>query len=155
MSKKHETKSQVFDTMQQASAALKIPMRELKRAKAGGCPAFRGARVHEAELVEWLAANPAPDSGGDPREEKIREEIRKLRIRNERDEGALIPRAWVAERIQRAAGEWAALRLKWEAEAPVEMSAAHGDVASQRIAARKLTDGIASILQSLSASFAP
>ena len=135
-------KTRVFDTMQQAASALTLPMREIKRAKSAGCTAFRGARVHESELVSWLAEHPAPDSGGDPKEEKLREEIRKLRIRNERDEGVLVPRAWVAERIQRIAGRLNTYRAKSEAEHPVRFAAAAGDVAGCRIVTREIWDEI-------------
>lgn len=138
--------------MQQSAAALALPLREIKRAKSAGCTAFRGARVHESELISWLAEHPAQESaGGDTREDKLREEIRKLRIRNERDEGVLVPRAWVAERIQRIAGRLNTYRAKSEAEHPVRFAAAAGDVAGCRIVTREIWDEIMSMHASLAA----
>lgn len=46
-------KNRVFDSMAQASAALGVSKDSLQNMKAQGCPAFRGSRVHERELLSW------------------------------------------------------------------------------------------------------
>lgn len=146
-------KSIVYDTMKAASAGIPLPMRTLKWAKGEGCPAFRGARIHVSELLRWLEANPFDGSSGDPREEKLREEIRKLRIANDAKEGRLVERAWVGSRIQHAAGELNAARSKSEAEHPTKFAAAAGDVAHCRTIVRGIWNDIFESLQGLSKHF--
>ena len=140
------------------AAQLGVSRKTLEAWRGQGCPGLPPEKIDLAAIQQWAAdtGKRAADVSGlaASKEAKLAEEIRKLRIRNERDEGALISRAWVADRIQKAAGEWARARLKFEAEAPVAMSAAHGDVASQRIVARHLADEVARILQSLHEVFA-
>ncbi|MDB6036108.1 MAG: hypothetical protein JWM16_6446 [Verrucomicrobiales bacterium] len=54
---KRPTKSadgRVFDSMAQASGVLNISKDTLAELKAKGCPAFRGSRIHEAELLAYL-----------------------------------------------------------------------------------------------------
>jgi hypothetical protein len=150
-----ETKTRTFDSLKAAAAAMKLPMRLLKAAKAAGCPAFRSNRVYEAELIEWIANNPeaAEMAGDDPRDEKLREEIRKLRIANDAKEGRLIERAWVAERMQRAAGALNAFRAKSEAEHPTRFAAAAGDVAECRTELRKIWDEIFRDIETLKECF--
>lgn len=143
--KKPETldkpKGQVFDTMRAAAGALKLPMRVLKTAKAQGCPAFRGTRVYGDELLAWLDANPVAQSA-DPKDEKLLEEIRKLRLANDAKAGRLVERAWVVERIHRLGGEVNAVRAKSEAEHPLRFAAAAGDVAKCRTVLRSVWDDI-------------
>lgn len=55
------TTSAVYDTLAGAAAGLGIPPAKLRRAKRMGCPAFRGGRVHVAELVEWLRTMPSTE----------------------------------------------------------------------------------------------
>jgi len=48
-----------FDSQAAASAQLKIPLSDLRYAKACGCKAFRSGRVYRKELLKWLAENPS------------------------------------------------------------------------------------------------
>jgi hypothetical protein len=144
-----------FDSLKAAAAALRLPMRTLQLAKQAGCPAFRSNRVYESELLAWLETNAEliAAAGDDPRNEKLREEIRKLRLANDQREGRLVERAWVGERIQRAAGELNAARAKSEAEHPVKFAAAAGDVAHCRTIVRGIWDDIFRELQGLAKHF--
>jgi len=49
-----------FDSLAQASAALNVPVAEIRRAKVRGCLAFRSGRIYSAPLKAWLRANPLP-----------------------------------------------------------------------------------------------
>jgi hypothetical protein len=46
-----------FDSQASAAATLKIDIRDIRRAKKAGCPAFRSGRVYEKPLLKWLAHN--------------------------------------------------------------------------------------------------
>ncbi|MCX6879472.1 MAG: hypothetical protein NTW21_37565, partial [Verrucomicrobia bacterium] len=54
-----KTKTKVADSMTQASAFWKISVPVMRRAKAAGCGAFIGQRIHIAPLREWLKSHPA------------------------------------------------------------------------------------------------
>lgn len=84
---------------------------------------------------------------------KMIEEIRKLKIRNDREEGRLVDRAWVAERIQRAAGELNAYRAKSELEHPTRFAAASGDIAHCRTVVRGIWDEVFANIQALRKHF--
>lgn len=127
-------------------------MRTLQLAKKAGCPAFKSNRVYETELLHWLEKNPVAESH-DPRDEKLREEIRKLRIANDAKESRLVERAWVGARIQRAAGDLQAFRAKSETEHPTKFAAAAGDVAHCRTIIRGIWDEIFTSMQGLSKHF--
>jgi len=144
-----------FDSLKAAATALRLPIRALQRAKQAGCPAFRSNRVYEAELLQWMEANPETieAAGDDPRDEKLREEIRKLRIANDAKEGRLVEKAWVGSKIQSAAGVLNAFRAKSEAEHPVKFAAAGNDVAACRTIVRSIWDEIFAELQRLGDQF--
>lgn len=148
-------KPRVFDSLKAAAAALRLPMRTLQLAKQAGCPAFKSNRVYEAELLQWLEANAETiqAAGGDPRDEKLREEIRKLRIANDAKEGRLVEKAWVGSKIQSAAGALNAFRAKSEAEHPVKFAAAGNDVAACRTIVRGIWDEIFAEMQKLGEHF--
>lgn len=142
-------KIQTYDSLKAAAAGLKLPLRVIQHAKNNGCPAFRSNRVYGAELLRWLEKNGTGDTEGttDPKTEKLREEIRKLRIANDAREGRLVENAWVLSRFQIAAGELNGLRAKSEAEHPVKFAAAADDVAACRTVVRGIWDDIFGILQ--------
>lgn len=148
-------KLRTFDSLRAAAAALKLPLRVLQAAKTAGCTAFRSNRVYESELLQWLGTHPeiAIGAGDDPRDEKLREEIRKLRIANDAKEGRLVERVWVAERMQRAAGDLNSRRAKWEAEMPTAFAATNGDIAECRTILRGIFDEIFGGVQSLAKHF--
>lgn len=152
---KPEQTPRTFDSLRSAAAGLKLPLRVLKTAKQAGCSAFRSNRVYEAELLAWIEANPEAINAAsdDPRDEKLREEIRKLRIANDAKEGRLVERAWAAERMQRAAGDLNNMRAKWEAEEPVKFAATNGDITECRTILRGIMDEIFRGVQSLAKHF--
>lgn len=149
------SESRTFDSLKAAAAGLRLPLRVLQAAKRAGCTAFRSNRVYASELLAWLEANPAAIemAGEDPRDEKIREEIRKLRIANDAKEGRLVERAWVGEKMQRAAGELNTLRAKWEAEMPLKFAETMGDIPECRTILRGIFDDVFREVQKLSKHF--
>lgn len=147
-------KPRTWDSLRAAAKGMGLPLGELQRAKDGGCEGFRSNRVYETEVIDWLSENPrTPGDTYDPKEEKLREEIRKLRIANDAKEGRLVERAWVAERIQRAAGELHAFRAKSEMEHPMRFAAAAGDVPMCRTVLRGVWDEVFKGIQSLEKHF--
>jgi hypothetical protein len=87
----------MFDSMAQAAAALRISKDSLKRAKEMGAPGFYGSRVNGREFTEWWKKNggqiQAAASSGSLRDQKLAEEVRKLRIANDQKESKLIDAA--------------------------------------------------------------
>ncbi|HTJ77694.1 MAG TPA: hypothetical protein VL357_01740 [Rariglobus sp.] len=144
--------AEVYDSVKAAASALDLPISVLKKAKGAGCPAFRGGRVHVADFKKWLKENPIDTAGGgDLREQKLAQEVRRLTIANDAKQRELVSRAWVVERFQRAGGELHTLRAKSEAEHPLLFAAAcpGADVAACRTILRgiwtdvfKLIDGM-------------
>lgn len=147
---------EMLTSMSAAARVLKVTARTLRNWKAEGCPGFEpDGRVDVAAVRAWAETKLQERRGSvDVREEKILEEIRRLRLANDQKEGRLIERAWVASKIQLAASEWNTLRMKAEAEMPIAMAAAGDDVAEQRaVLKEKITDPIAVLLQSLAKHF--
>lgn len=127
----------------------------LENWRAEGCPGIPPAPFDAAAILAWAAANGKRAAGGsDLKAEKTIEEIRKLKIRNDREEGRLVERAWVAERIQRAAGELNAFRAKSELEHPTRFAAAAGDIAHCRTVVRGIWDEVFANIQGLHKHFA-
>ncbi len=147
---------EMLTSMAAAARVLKVTARTLRNWKAENCPGFEpDGRVDVAAVRAWAESKLEERRGSvDVREEKILEEIRRLRLANDQKEGRLVEKAWVFSRIQAAAAEWNTLRMKAEAEMPVAMAAAGDDVAGQRtVLKEKITDPIAVILQSLAKHF--
>lgn len=146
-----------YGSMKAASAALGIPLNVLKWAKGKGCPAFKSNRVVSDDLLPWLSANKPDEKQLDEeissKEQKTREEVRKLKLANDLKEGKLITRAWVVERFNRAAGEIHAARSKSEAEHPLLFSAAAGDVAGCRTILRGIWSDIFAKIGALAEHF--
>jgi len=87
----------VADNMEAAAAMSGEDIDTIKRAKAAGCPAFKGSRVHVDELIAWLDANreslPTGNSALDAINLDIqKEKLRKIRFANEVEEGRWIRR---------------------------------------------------------------
>lgn len=142
--------------MRAASAALSLPMSALRRAKSQGCPAFRSNRVHVAELREWLTAHPLPTADtGDLRDQKLAQEVRRLRMANDEKEVRLVARSWVIERFQLAGGELNTHRMKSEAEHPLLFSAAcpGADVAACRSIVRKIWHEVFAMMEGMGKHF--
>ena len=141
--------------MKAAAAGMRLDVEILKAAKAGGCPAFSSNRVHEQELRDWLQAHPevakAKITGYRMKIDK--ERYRKLTLENDENEKRLVPRAWVAERMQLAAGKVDAFRQKSEAEHPLLFAAAAGDVPACRAVVCRIWDEVIASLNSLKTEF--
>ena len=88
----------VFDSLAAAAAALNLDKQTLKRAKGAGCPAFVGSRVQEKVFLRWISDNPdklAAPAGATLEDQKTGEQIRKLRIGNDLEDGKSILKATV------------------------------------------------------------
>ena len=48
-----------FDNYGQASVALNIPVKTLRKCKKAGCPAFRGTRIYKDDFLPWWVQNKA------------------------------------------------------------------------------------------------
>lgn len=88
--------------MAAAAGALGVSKEVLQLAKQSkDCKAFRGSRVHEAELLEWISRQPQDLRAElSLKDQKLAEEIRKLRIRNDREEGRLVLASSVAPALR-------------------------------------------------------
>jgi hypothetical protein len=139
-----------YDSMGSAAACLSLPLGVLRAAKRAGCTAFRSNRIYGDELLEWLKVNPVEEVK-DLRQEKVAEEVRKLRLRNDRDEGKLVTRQWVAEQIQRAGADLHALRATSERDDPIRLVEVcpGADVAAVRQVLRQIWAGICERIASL------
>lgn len=88
------------ESMAAAFSLWGIPVSESRRAKGGGCKAFRGSRVFRGELIQWLKANPPLPGNGDAenlRAQKLRAQISLLEIQIAETRGELVERALVRE----------------------------------------------------------
>lgn len=129
-----------------AASALGVSVEAIKRARELGCPAFEpGNRIRHDDLKKWMAAHADElKVSGDNlslKEQKINEEIRKLKIANDLKEKQLVRRADVlAAQAGMAAKIKQVLEQKLENEYP---SAVAGmDVAQARIYGRRVHDAI-------------
>lgn len=89
---KTKKEGRVFDTLGSAASGMGIPKEHIQFAKTHGCQAFKNGRVDETILRAWLAdkedqikANP----NATLRDQKLAEEIRKLRLGNDKKEGSV------------------------------------------------------------------
>lgn len=114
-----------------------------KRAKSLGCPAFKaGNRIDWLELKEWCAANTEKlKIAGERlslRDQKLNEEIRKLKIANDEAEGLSVPISWMSDRDARLAALFKPmLYSKLVDEAPADMT---NDVSTNRALLRNIAD---------------
>lgn len=144
--------------MRAAASALKCPLSWVARAKDSGVDGFKpNGSVILDPVRKWIADNmdELEQSSSDLplKEQKLAEEVRKLRIRNDRDAGKLVELAWINERFQRFGGELHAIRSKSESEHPVNFGAAAGDVAACRSVLRGIWDDIMKAMQACSKHF--
>jgi len=134
MKKLTSVPSGIAKSLTAAADAFGVTARTIRDWRAQGAPGYRpDGTVDLDQLKPWVQALKRSRSGSpDLKSKKTAEEIRKLKLKNDRDEGRLIERAWMAERIQVAAGEINTYRAKSEAEHPTRFAAAAGDVARCR-----------------------
>jgi hypothetical protein len=92
------------DSMRHASTIWELEPTEIKRAKKGGCNAFRNGRVYRDDLIAWLKANPrsAEELAMDGKnlslqDQKLAKQIEKLDIEIARSREDLVERAIVTE----------------------------------------------------------
>jgi hypothetical protein len=102
-------------------------------------------------VVVGVDSPAAAAGGGDMKEQKTAEEVRKLRLANDLKEGRLIERARVAEMIRRAGGELATFRARSEAEHPTRIP--DGDIAAKRVVVQSIWDEIYSVMGRLASNF--
>jgi len=159
MKTKNKPKTHAYQSMKDASAEMGIPIDVLKWAKSQGAPGFVGSRVRNDQLVLWLASNqPAP---GDPTIGKaaatlarILEQVRDLKRRNDEKERALVPVAWVSERMGSACSQWTRLRQDGKDSRCLTASGEHGvPVAMARSFYDQTTVDAGAALQGLAAMF--
>ena len=91
-----------FDSLAQASAAMRVPVAALKLAKANGCGAFRHGRVDSAEFLGWWFESKM--DGTDWSRELKKEQTLRERMRRESEEGELINFKEVERFFQRVIG---------------------------------------------------
>lgn len=137
----------VADSMEQAEAMSGVSRENISRAKAAGCPAFRGSRVYLGEMVAWLEVNPEVLATGDDALDAVQlaiasERHRKLRFENDVAEGRYIPAADIAPRVEQFGRDLLAiLRRVLEDESPRRL--AGREEAEVREINRQLVDAIA------------
>jgi hypothetical protein len=143
-------RAQIVKTHTSAAKMLSLTPRTLRNYRAEGAPGFLpDGRVDLALLRPWIESKLLERDGSlDLKERKTLEEVRKLRLANDRLDGRLVERAWVLERHQLASGAMNAFRSKSEAEHPLRFAAANGDVALCRTIIRGIWDEIFATLQS-------
>lgn len=144
------TGHRTFDTMKAAAAAMGIPIGTLKLAKQYGCPAFKGSRVFEQKLIDWMAANGDKLGSGDAdyKALKLQEEFRRLKLSNDRADGLLIE-------VEKVKADWKAvlskvmviLRRKLENEYPARVAGLEAPAA--RVYGKRVVDEINKELRSL------
>jgi hypothetical protein len=100
-------KPSFYDSLKAAASALNIPKSVLQRAKDLGCANFRSGRVYVEGLKKWIADHQAEFAGSDSlKGQKLAEEVRKLKIKNDRDSGVLVQKARVIQFFNEFAGEF-------------------------------------------------
>ena len=128
-----------------AAASLGVSWELVRWASDQGCPAFDQGRVKMMVLRAWLGQHAHEWKGagadGTLKDQKLTEEVRKLRIANDTKMGTLVKRADVCETLSRIFG-----RLRPEVERKIihelPVSLCGVDVPSGRIVARRIADEI-------------
>lgn len=74
---------EIAENQQAAAAAWSIPVAVIKAAKAAGCRAFQGSRIHRAPLVDWIRRNAATAdrATADDISKASKEELELIRLR--------------------------------------------------------------------------
>lgn len=147
--------SRIFDSMAAAAAALGVSMETLKAAKQSpDCKAFHASRVNEAEFLDWASKHEVTTASDvmTLKDQKTQEEIRKLKIKNDRDQGKQVLKVDVASAIRRALGGVSSIcEAKLIHEFPTVVAGL--DPAAARVYGRRLHDLIMSECQALAKEF--
>lgn len=149
-----------MESLKAAAVLLGIDVSMVKRAKELGSPAFRpGNRIEVDALRKWIAEHalemrsPVVSMKDQKTNEKIDEEIRKLRLANDQKEGLLVEKArGIAINEDVCAKVAELLEQKLENEYPAAV--AKLSVAEVRQYGRQLRDLIVTQVQSLAVLWA-
>jgi len=129
-------------SLRHASGMTGYPLTALQWAKGEGCPAIDShSRVNIAEFKKWMAANESRMPKSSPKDQKVIEEVRKLRIANDAKEKLLL-------RADEVVASWSTqyafikktLIQKLENEYPTAVAGL--DVPQARIYGKRLVDEI-------------
>ncbi len=140
-----------YDSMHRAAVGLKLSLAVVRRAKRMGAPGFQSGRVYPAELLPWLRKHGNEAGIGDydsARLAVMMEQARRLKLRNDQTEGALVRRSEVASAV--VASITAAkgiLRYKLEQEYPAKVAGL--DIPQARIYGKRLVDEVCAEMQKL------
>jgi hypothetical protein len=89
------------ESMKAASSMYGVSVADIRRAKYGGCTAFRNGRIHRDELLPWLAANPVdttvPLDEMGWKERRLKAQVDKLEMEVAKEKGKLVERHVVTE----------------------------------------------------------
>jgi hypothetical protein len=149
-------KGAVVENQTAAANALGCDPELIKRARKMNCPAcLPGGRYNIPELRQWIAEHEAElkaaGVSGSKREQKLDEEIRKLRIANDEKEKLVVLKAWVAGKNRDLADKFKTiLYAKLVDELPADLS---NDVATNRVLLRNTADRLLAEVQSWSKEF--
>jgi hypothetical protein len=146
----------VVENQTAAANALGVDPELIKRARKMNCPAcLPGGRYNVPQLRKWMAehGNELKASGpsSSKREQKLDEEIRKLRIANDEKERLVVQKAWIAGKNRDLAEKFKGiLYSKLVDELPADLS---NDVATNRVLLRNVADRLLGEVQSWSKEF--
>lgn len=150
-------KTQIVESLPAAAAICKIDIDLVKRAKRLGCPAFKpGNRIDTGELKKWIAENADRLKIAEAlslKDQKTNEEIRKLRIKNDRDEKLVVLKSKGIPIIEQICSQIHVLmEQKLENEYPSVVAGL--EPAQARIYGRRLGDSIRAEMQKMSVLWA-
>lgn len=150
-----KSKNRVFDSMKACAAALNVSVDVVRRIKESGSTAFQGSRINAEQFQKDLSAygeRKKVEGKLSLRDQKLLEEIRRLKLENDESESRLISKAWVVSRIAACGSKVRGiLRQKLEIEYP--NAAAGLDVRGARVYGKRLVDDVLNEVQALHAEF--
>lgn len=138
-----------YDSIKSAAAAMGISAEILQRAKNCGCPSFRGSRVYPEGLRQFLSDHDEElkaMGGASLKDAKLEEEIRKLKINNDRAAKILVLKTKIIAFFHGFTAEHrAALHQVLENEYPTAVAGM--DPPQARILGKRLADKLDEIAQ--------
>jgi predicted transcriptional regulator len=146
----------IVENQTAAANALGCDPELIKRARKMNCPAcLPGGRYRVEELRKWIAEHESELRASGPasnkREQKLDEEIRKLRIANDEKERLVVGKVWIAGKNRELAERFKSmLYAKLVDELPADLS---NDVATNRVLLRNTADRLLGEVQSWSKEF--
>lgn len=148
---KRRKQAETAATNADAARQLGVDPRWVQRAGRAASIRTPGGRVRIDAVRRWIAShreeleNPELSTA----DQKLVEQIRRLRHQNDREAAGLVPRAWVYERFQKILGEAHVIRERSIEDHPRRYLAAGGDIARCREVTRGIWDSIMLDLQGL------